>query len=586
MNICIIFPPVSDPRGPHLAPAALAAALRKAGHRVAVKDLDLEMALYLLQPEILQEHLIKARDRLKSLDIYGAQADWQTLAWRQKISQCIDGAQGCIAGIDDHISLLRSDGFYDPARYFAARRAIDACLALVCSSYDYELTYRMDGQTFLTRYHENRLRELLQAISDHAANLFGSLYPHRIIPQLAADKPDLICICILNYQQIIPGLTLAKQLKESGMRVVVGGTVYSKFVESLAAAPAFFSMCDAVVVYEGETALVRLAEELGSSTPDLSRVPNLIWRDGSSVRVNRPFSAEDLCLLPTPDFTGFPLERYLAPVPVLPYNLGKGCYWNKCLFCEIPHINNLPGTEYRVKPARLIVDQLEELSEKFKTPCFQFTDESCQPELLEELTDIILERNLKIYYLCYARLESAFTVERLKKLRKGGLRKLMFGLESGSDRTLHRINKGISAAQAETVMANCRQAGVNFRLFVILGFPGETLEDAWETRAFLQRVSPLLRDPLNSFEVNLFHLDTLSCFGKNLEKFNIKISEREPGEFYLGGDRFSCPEGMDKRTLHQFIKEVRKEMYPLADMRAKHSGWEEYSLLNVCKATA
>jgi hypothetical protein len=202
------------------------------------------------------------------------------------------------------------------------------------------------------------------------------------------------------------------------------------------------------------------------------------------------------------------------------------------------------------------------------------------------MTDIILKRNLKIYYLCYARLESAFTAERLKKLRRGGLRKLMFGLESGSDRTLNNINKGISAAQAETVMNNCRQAGVNFRLFVILGFPGETLEDAWETRAFLQRVSPLLRNPLNSFEVNLFHLDTLSCFGKNLELFKIKVSEKETGEFYLGGDRFTCPEGMDKRTLHRFIKEVRDEMYRLTDMRAKHSGWEEYSLLNVCRDQA
>jgi radical SAM superfamily enzyme YgiQ (UPF0313 family) len=379
---------------------------------------------------------------------------------------------------------------------------------------------------------------------------------------------------------------LAKQLKEAGIRVVVGGTVYSKFVNALGAAPDFFSMCDAVVVYEGETALQRLAEELCCGTPDLACVPNLIWHDGGSVRVNRPFIAEDLCLLPTPDFTGFPLERYLAPAPVLPYNLGKGCYWNKCLFCEIPHINNLSGTEYRVKPARLIVDQLEELSAKFKTPFFQFTDESCPPGLLEEMTDIILKRNLKIYYLCYARLESAFTAERLKKLRRGGLRKLMFGLESGSDRTLHNINKGISAAQAETVMNNCRQAGINFRLFVILGFPGETLEDAWETRAFLQRVSPLLRDPLNSFEINLFHLDTLSCFGKNLERFKIKVSEKETGEFYLGGDRFTCPEGMDKRTLHQFIKEVRDEMYRLTDMRAKHSGWEEYSLLNVCRAEA
>ena len=74
------------------------------------------------------------------------------------------------------------------------------------------------------------------------------------------------------------------------------------------------------------------------------------------MQVNRPFHVEDLTALPTPDFTGLPLDRYLAPAAVLPYNLGKGCYWNNCLFCEIPLINNLPGTHYRVKSARLIVD--------------------------------------------------------------------------------------------------------------------------------------------------------------------------------------------------------------------------------------
>jgi hypothetical protein len=39
---------------------------------------------------------------------------------------------------------------------------------------------------------------------------------------------------------------------------------------------------------------------------------------------------------------------------------------------------------------------------------------------------------------------------------------------------------------------------------------------------------------------------------------------------------------MDKRTLHQFIGEVRKELYQLADVPLKHSGWEEYSLLTIC----
>jgi len=583
MHICLVFPPVSDPRGPHLAPAALAAALRNAGHRVTIKDLDLATVSYLLSPVVLHRYRERAEKQLASLDIYGAQADWKTLAWRQKIAQSLDRATPKIQHVSEHIAVLQSEAFYDPLRYHAARRALDACLELICVCHDYQLTYRIDGQTFITPYRESKFSELVKAVADREINPFLTIYQEELLPQIAAAHYDLIGISILNYQQIIPGLTLSQLLHRTGNRVVIGGTVYSKFVEQLEHCPDFFTLCSGVVVYEGETALVRLAAELEKPAPDFSAVPNFIWHDGTSVHVNRPFVAENLACLPTPDFDGFPLDQYLAPAPVLPYNLGKGCYWNRCRFCEIPHINNLPGTGYRIKSAELIVDQLEELVEKFKTPYFQFTDESCPPELLEEMTDRILNRNLKLYYLCYARLEKSFTVERLKKLYRGGLRKLMFGLESGSDRTLAAINKGITAAQAEQVMRNCAEAGVNFRLFVILGFPGETLEEAWETRTFLRKISPLLRDPLNSFEVNLFHLDPRSCYGKQREQFGIRLTEQELGEFYLGGDRFVCPGGMDKRTLHAFIKEVREEMYHLTDMRAKHSGWEEYSLLTTCK---
>lgn len=586
MNFHVIFPPVSDPRGPHLAPAALAAALRRAGHTVTLRDLDLELALYLLQPDILQEHLRKARALFKNLDVHGPRADWKTLAWRQKIGERLSNADALIKKIPDQIAVLRSDRFYDSRTYYAARRMIDSALNLVCSSSDYDLSYKMDGQSFETRFDAAHLGQLLQAVNDDRANLFGGLYEQRGLHDTVAARPDVAGICILNYQQILPGLTLAKKLKDAGLFVVIGGTVFSKFIDAIEQSPAFFTLCNAVAVCEGETALCRLADELARSPAacDLAAVPNLIWPDNGAVRVNRPFHVEDLGRLPAPDFTGLPLDRYLAPATVLPYNLGKGCYWNSCRFCEIPLINNLHGAHYRVKPARLIVDQLEELSQRFQTPFFQFTDESCRPELLEEMAGLILERKLKLNYLCYARLEEGFTEKLLRRLRESGLRKLMFGLESGSDRMLKIMNKGITAAQAERVIWSCGSADVNFKLFVIMGLPGETIEDAEATRRFLERISPVLKDPLNHVEINLFHLDAFSCFGKNLDRFGIMLPHKDRGEFYLGTPNFSCPGGMDKKTLHRFIRQTQEELAGLTGIQARHSGWEEYSLLCTSRA--
>ena len=584
MKVMLIFPPVSDPRGPHLAPAALAAALRHAGHDVTVRDLDVECALYLLSPEVMHEHLARAQETLQSLDVHGKDADWETLAWKHRLFQAVDEAAEQIPHMQEHIEMLRSKSFYEPKRYYAARKAINSALALAAACYDRSLTYKMDGQDFITRYREYRISELLKAVHDSRRNMFESLFRRRIMSEIITERPGMVGISILNYQQIIPGLILARMLKEAGLWVVVGGTVYSKFVDSLERCPEFFTMCSAVVACEGESALVALAAELeaNSASPDLGSIPNLIWHDGASVRVNRPFLVEDISRLPTPDYSGFPLERYLAPGCVLPYNLGKGCYWNRCLFCEIPLINNLPGSRYRVKPAQLIVDQLEELSTRFKTPYFQFTDESCHPGLLEQIADIIIARNLTIFYLCYARLEKAFTAPLLAKLRRSGLRNLMFGLESGSDRMLRSMHKGITTAQAEQVLTNCRDADIYFRLFVILGFPGETAEQVQETRSFLHRISPLLRHPFNTFEINLFHLDTFSYYGRNPEEFNITVPDQEHGEFFLGSNRFSCPGSIDRRTLHRYVGQIRDEMYRMTDMGKKHGRWEEYSLLNIC----
>jgi hypothetical protein len=240
------------------------------------------MALYLLNPVTLKEHLQKAAAKLKTLDIHQEGADWETLTWRQRLSQCLADASAVIPKMPEHLQTLRSKKFYDRKAYFAARKAIDSALDLLCALYDYKLHYKMDGQVFATRYREYRLDELLQAVENPEANLFGSFYPSAVIPKIRAENPDLVGISILNFQQIIPGLTLAKQLKQKGFRVVIGGTVYTKFVESLKTAPSFFTLCDAVIVYEGETALIALMQAIkkNPAKPNLSGVPNIVWFDG------------------------------------------------------------------------------------------------------------------------------------------------------------------------------------------------------------------------------------------------------------------------------------------------------------------
>jgi hypothetical protein len=236
---------------------------------------------------------------------------------------------------------------------------------------------------------------------------------------------------------------------------------------------------------------------------------------------------------------------------------------------------------YRVKSVRLIVDQLEELSLKYKTPYFQFTDESCHPELLAAIATELLERKLEVRYICYGRFDRGFTGDLCRHIYRGGCRKILFGLESGSQKRLDAINKGISVKQAETILRNCAAAGIYYRVFAMIGLPHETVDEAYETFNFFRRNSDLFRSPFNHFEISPFHLDRHSCLGREPERYGLQPRADNEAPFSLGGWPFYTERGMDARTVNRVYRHITGELYHLLKGDEKYSGWEEYSLLAI-----
>ena len=579
MKVLLIFPPISDPRGPHLAPACLSAFLRKEGHEVELWDLDLDMSLKLLEPESLTLALKLCEDKMDEID-RKKKKEFEDASYWHSLYESYRRCKTFPGEIGDALQVLRSDEFYDRERFKWARKTINQALNLISVAIHPKLNYQMDGQIFETGYRIDRLDDLKKAVLDDEANLFGLLYDQHVLPRVSELKPDLIGISILNYQQIIPGLTLSYRLKREGWTVFIGGTVFVKFVQEIQNEMNFFTFCHGVIVYEGETALSQLLEALKRRN-SFNNVPNLIFPFQGKVKVNTPFHIEDLNLLPTPDFDGLPLKKYLAPQIVLPYNLGKGCYWGRCYFCEIPFINKIPGKEYRVKDVSLIVDQLQELSQKYQTPYFQFTDESCHPELLAHISTEIIRRNLSIRYVCYARLDKGFSKQLCHHLYQGGCRKILFGLESGSQERLDAINKGVSVAESEEIIRNCADAHIFFRVFAMIGLPQETVDEAYKTHDFYKRNKDLFLSPFNHFEFSPFHLDRHSCFGREAETYGIQNVRGKEETFSLGGWDFKTEKGMDRKTLKKVYRNITSELYQLLKVGEKYSGWEEYSLLTI-----
>jgi hypothetical protein len=585
MHVRLLFPPATDPRAPHLAIPSLAAHLRASGIRATVTDVDVEGLWWLLDPVRLAAATEAATRRLAQTA--GAPDDPAVAELRR----LVDWGPALVDAVPVALRTLRDpEAFLDPDRHHEARGLLNIALELLSAAHG-AVRYAISNAAYdVIGCDASRLEDLVRATGDPALDLFDEYHREHVIPAVEGDPPDVVGVSILNRQQVVPGLRLARLLKERGWFVVLGGTVYAKFPDELRARPGFFEVfCDAVVPYEGETALAELAERLagGRRPDDLTAVPNLVWADRhGTVRAN-PTHLEDVAALPTPDFDGLPLDRYLAPWPVLPILTGKGCYFNRCKFCDIPSINRISPRPYRVRPATRVADDVLTLHDRFGARHFVITDEALSPRFLLELADALAERpNVDPRFVGYARLEPGFTPRVYQRLHRMGVRKLFFGLESGSQQVLDHMDKGLRLGAARRALRDCAAAGIAAHVFTIVGFPEETEAQARETVQFLLDEAETLAHPAHTFDVHRFGLDLRTAYHAGAEGYGVAIDDAHEGgrDFPISVVRWRNTRGLGDedvdRLLAEFAARLRERhrgvrMYP----SQQWPGFEEYAVL-------
>ncbi|MCW3984385.1 MAG: B12-binding domain-containing radical SAM protein [Candidatus Bathyarchaeota archaeon] len=161
---------------------------------------------------------------------------------------------------------------------------------------------------------------------------------------------------------------------------------------------------------------------------------------------------------------------------------GRDCWWRKdggCTFCSWP---TLYPTFRVMKPERL-ADEVGFLIEKYKVKSV-FDDTGCFPvgEWLKQFANLMIERgyNKKIQFSCNMRF-GALNRENYRLLKKAGFRMLLFGIESGSQATLDRLNKGTTV---DGILNECRvprEEGLEPHITIMVGYPWETRKDAQST---------------------------------------------------------------------------------------------------------
>ena len=482
MKISLLFPPSWHPSQPYLSLPSLTGFLNQAGvNNVVQRDLNMEALDTMLTAGYGQDIYVRLVDRVKHLEkVQTGETGPNSKEHYTRVVESLDRFPYLIDRIELAKETLRSEDFYDIERYRDSLFLIDKWLELVSSIYFPTRMTVVDNQ--FSSYSIYSSKDLVRAISDEEQNPYLELFRDQFLSSILADAPDLIGVSITATSQIIPGLTLCRLIKQANpsIHLTIGGSIFTRLVDNLRRCPSLFDLTDDFIVFEGETALLELVNQL-SGKQDMSKVPNLIYRQNGKITVNQPFYSENINELPAPNYDGFPLGRYLAPCTVLPVQFSRGCYYKDCAFCAL----TLDHQNFRQKDPGKTVDDLQMLSTKYQTPYFFFTDECFALSPTKRLCQQLIDRQLNLQWTCEMRFEKNLSRDLLTQMRDAGCLKIVFGLESFNQRIMDFMKKGIKQDSVRRITEDCLDLGIAIHCYIIVGFPTELEEEALETMNFI-----------------------------------------------------------------------------------------------------
>lgn len=295
-------------------------------------------------------------------------------------------------------------------------------------------------------------------------------------PQTMSDfirrGADLICISVYwkaRYRKVCDYISRLP----SDRTIVVGGREATENVEDI------FQRCpnvDVVVRGEGEQTI----QELADGRP-WNQILGLSYRLNGRVihNPNRPLQPiEDI----TPPDRSLRRSRYfpmLRGIRLLPVEFdtilgSRGCPY-KCKFCTFS-LNPLgQKRDYVARSPELVVDEIE--ASRGKIILFADDNFFLEPDRVERICDLLVERGIDKWYFANARLEVAKYPHMLEKAYRAGFRMLFLGIESASDRILKQLGKGFNTRQVRDAFTVLRRFPFFYHAFFIYGNVGEAEEE-------------------------------------------------------------------------------------------------------------
>ena len=321
------------------------------------------------------------------------------------------------------------------------------------------------------------------------AEVFDSTFSSRkeLFDLLHQGPPSILGIYanLMTRSKVVEILRVAK---EAGWQTLVGGPEPGAYVQEYLRVGA-----DVVVIGEGELTLEELVPAL-QSRADLHRVDGIAFlaEDGSVVRTKPREQIKDIDAQPWPARDCIDMSRYvevwrehhgMGSVSLI---TARGCPYH-CKWCS----HEVFGKTHRRRKPASVAEELEFLIRQYEPQMAWMADDvfTIHHGWLFQYATELKRRGLKLPFECISRADrlNRQVVETLAEI---GCFRVWIGSESGSQRILDAMERGVTVEEVQSGVALCRSAGIQTGMFLMWGYEGEEMSDIEATVEHVKKSDP------------------------------------------------------------------------------------------------
>jgi radical SAM superfamily enzyme YgiQ (UPF0313 family) len=321
----------------------------------------------------------------------------------------------------------------------------------------------------------------------HKVRLFDYEVETFDVEKIVGFSPDFVGITAMT-PLVRTASEIAEKIKERiKSTVVIGGNHVTALPrETLEEFPAF----DIGVIGEGEETIGEICEK-----KELNKIRGIVYRDGEKIIVNerRP-PIENLDSLPFPmrdlldrgKYTGASTPGFSREfLKITEVYVNRGCDWGLCTFCA----SMVTHCKFRMRSIDNVVAELKECIQRYGINYFTIDDDTLTTSKERTLEFCNKIKPLKVTWDCDSRV--TIDKEMIQAMQDSGCKKIAFGVESGSQRILQMIKKGVTVQQIRDVFKWCKEVGMRTSAFFMIGaHPEETYEDIEKTKQLIAEIQP------------------------------------------------------------------------------------------------